>query len=130
MKQRCYDQNFSCYADYGGRGIKVCERWRDNFEAFLEDMGRKPSRSYTLERIDNDRGYEPGNVKWATRAEQANNRRNVILITHDGQSHSIAEWERIKGVRPGSIKQRIWSGWSPGRAITEPFRKHVTRSHH
>src|SRR5262249_3821224 len=74
MRGRCYDPNNSQYARYGGRGIRVCERWRDDFMAFLSDMGPRPSRAYTLDRLDNDRDYALENCRWATRYQQAHNR--------------------------------------------------------
>lgn len=78
MKERCHNQNSEKFADYGGRGITVCDRWRYSFEAFLSDMGDKPSPRHTIDRIDNDRGYEPGNCRWATPSEQRLNQRRVV----------------------------------------------------
>jgi hypothetical protein len=81
MKQRCLNPAHRHYASYGGRGITVCQRWQDSFEAFLADVGPRPSKAHTLDRIDNDRGYEPDNVAWRTRTEQAQNRRPQLRET-------------------------------------------------
>lgn len=77
MRNRCYNQKHRQYKDYGGRGIKVCERWRGSFSAFLKDMGPRTDRSLTLDRINNDGNYEPGNCRWATRSEQRRNSRHA-----------------------------------------------------
>ena len=85
MLQRCENPNIPQWKDYGGRGIKVCDRWHD-FLLFLEDVGKKPSPKYSIDRIDNDGNYEPGNVRWATREEQARNRREIISTNTSGVS--------------------------------------------
>lgn len=81
MKQRCHNPNFRFYANYGGRGIAVCERWRKSFEAFYADMGPRPSKQHTLDRLDNDGNYEAGNVAWRTWSEQNSNRRPQLRET-------------------------------------------------
>jgi hypothetical protein len=93
IRARCRNKNDLGYKNYGGRGVKVCERW-NNFENFLADMGPRPSPKHQIERIDNDGDYEPGNCRWATRIEQANNRRNNHFITMGGRTLSIADWAR------------------------------------
>ena len=92
MKQRCQNPRNHKYRIYGGRGISVCDRWDNSFEAFLADMGPRPSPVYSIDRIDNDRGYEPGNCRWATKAEQARNARFNRIVTIDGQSMCVLDW--------------------------------------
>ena len=85
MITRCENENDSSYPDYGGRGIRIAPEWRHNFEAFLAHVGRRPSEDHTLDRIDPDGDYRPGNVRWATRPEQQRNRRCVRVFDVDGQ---------------------------------------------
>lgn len=120
MKQRCTNPNSTHWACYGGRGIKLCEAWHD-FEAFYRDVGNLPT-GMTLERIDNEKGYEPGNVRWATRLEQANNRRTNVLLEYDGRVQTIAEWAREVGKNKSIIIGRLGRGWSIKRALNESIK--------
>lgn len=118
---RCHDSADEDFADYGGRGIAVCARWRaaNGFDAFADDLGPRPSKSHTLGRIDNALGYQPGNVRWETWTEQANNRRSNHRITIDGVTKTAAEWARHLG--GGRYRQmvttRIGQGWHPTAAV-------------
>lgn len=119
MLQRCNDAGHHAYSDYGGRGIKVCDRWL-KFENFLADMGMPPQKGLTLDRFpNNDGNYEPGNVRWATKKEQANNRRSSRILAFNGESMTIAQWEDRQGFRRGLINTRLQDGWTVERAITQ-----------
>jgi hypothetical protein len=119
MRARCENPNHNHYSYYGGRGIAVCEQWK-NFEGFLADMGEAPS-GMTIERVDNDRGYEPGNCRWASRADQNRNTRRNRLLTYDGASLTISEWARRIGINEQTIASRIDdSGWTVADALTRP----------
>lgn len=106
MKSRCYNVNHEHYRYYGGRGIKVCDRWENSFESFLEDMGLCP-RGYTLERIDNDGDYEPNNCKWATKNEQACNKRNNRWIEFNGEKNTLSEWARRLGMPVNALHYKL-----------------------
>ena len=128
MRQRCADPASRSYPLYGGRGITVCDEWRDDYAAFLAHVGRRPSPRHSLDRIDNERGYEPGNVRWALPEVQARNTRSNRLITHDGQTFCLAEWSARTGIHRATIDVRLGLGWSPERALTTPVdMKHSRR---
>jgi hypothetical protein len=128
MMQRCHNPNADNYPRYGGRGIKVCERWRD-FPAFRADMGECPDKAMTLDRIDSDGNYEPGNCRWLTKAAQNGNRKShAVMLTHDGQTHSLTEWSAIVGIPASVLTQRNADGWTAERILTTPVRARAKRS--
>lgn len=130
---RCCNPKHKSYASYGGRGILMCDRWRHSFAMFLEDMGRRPHRGYTIERTDVNGNYERSNCVWASPLEQQNNRRNNFRITWAGKTMTASQWERELGLGHGQLSSRIKKfGWSIDRAMTAPKRGHLARSlyHH
>lgn len=118
MRQRCNNPQDDHYPNYGLRGITVCDRWQ-SFVAFLEDMGERPV-GHTIDRIDNDGNYEPGNCRWATPKEQARNRSNNVMLTYLGVTCCIGEWSQRIGISSSAIHQRIRRGWSVTDTLTIP----------
>jgi hypothetical protein len=123
MNQRCSNPKCQSYDRYGARGITVCPRWRKSYEAFVADVGKRPSPDHTVERIDNDGDYEPGNVRWATPTEQARNRRSNHTVSYLGETMCLADWADRVGLPSGALIQRIAKGWTVERALTTPLRK-------
>lgn len=115
MIQRCTNPNFKQWGDYGGRGITVCEEWRD-FATFLADMGQPPD-GFTIDRINNNLGYNKDNCRWVSRKEQQRNRRNSHIITIDGQTKSIIEWSEILGIAIHTVHSRLQRGWTELEAL-------------
>lgn len=118
IQTRCHNQNSTAFKNYGGRGIVVCERWRSSFENFLADMGKRPP-GLTIERDDVNGNYEPGNCRWATRAEQANNKRNNVNLTIGGVTKTVAEWAAESGLSYDAIWQRHRSGKTQDQLIAK-----------
>lgn len=118
-RQRCINPSDAAYPDYGGRGIRFCQRW-SNFNNFLEDMGRKPSESHSLDRKDNDGDYCPENCRWATKREQANNRRVSFFVEAFGEKKTCPQWADDPRAAVGwkTIWARVRSGVTPEAAIT------------
>ena len=119
MMRRCHHPAHKYYASYGGRGITVCERWM-SLAAFVEDMGGSYVSGKTLERVDNNDGYHPGNCIWAGASEQQNNKRSNVVVTIDGCSQTISEWMRSLGVKKPTYRKRINRGLSPVEALLTP----------
>lgn len=118
MIQRCTNPKNRSYPDYGGRGIKVCDRWRRSYENFLSDMGRRPSPKHSLDRINNHLGYSPTNCQWATREKQQNNKRTNRTITCHSITRTLPEWSRLTGIHPNTIRTRLdILGWTVGQAL-------------
>lgn len=120
MVNRCHKPDSPDYPRYGGRGIRVCERWRESFVAFLVDMGPRPSPRHSIDRINNDMGYEPSNCRWATHREQMLNRRCARLITLGGVTKSLSEWSEQLGISRTAVVARIKRGWSDERIVSTP----------
>lgn len=125
MKHRTQNPSASDYEYYGGRGISFCDRWH-SFDQFLADMGPAPTPEHTLERIDNDKPYGPHNCRWATRTEQARNRRSNHLLTYQGKTHCLAVWAEKTGITFSALKWRLANGWSAEDALTRPLEIHQT----
>lgn len=110
MKDRCYNPNNTGYANYGGRGIRVCEEWRNSYNAFAAALGERPSTDHSIDRIDNDGNYEPGNVRWATRREQLMNRRNALFVEIGGTAYRVIDLARLSGHFMTTIVERAKKG--------------------
>jgi hypothetical protein len=121
MIQRCTNKNNPDYSDYGGRGITVCDRWLSSFEAFYQDMGPKPTSDHSIDRRENDKGYYKDNCRWATKLEQANNRRNNVHYEYNGITKTVSEWSKEYGIEYNKFYARlIQYGWDFDRAVITP----------
>lgn len=141
MRARCYNKNSERYLRYGGRGIRVCARWRESnsgYAAFLHDMGPAPEGT-TIDRVDNNGHYSCGaceecvahgwtaNCRWATKVEQANKRSNNVLLAHDGIVDTVSNWARRRGLTFGCLQSRVYRGWDVAKALDTPLVKREPR---
>lgn len=117
VKNRCLRPGSAGYEDYGGRGITMCPEWRDDFAAFLRDMGPRPSRRHSVDRIDNDGDYEPSNCRWATQSEQNLNQRRTVFVEVSGELATVHELAAAAGLPSNLVKRRLRRGLSLQRAL-------------
>jgi len=128
MIQRCENRKLPDFPRWGGRGIRVCRRWRKSFAAFLADVGGRPSTLHSLDRYPRrDGNYEPGNVRWATKREQARNTRSNHRVTAHGETLCLVEWSERTGVPDYVIRARLRLGWKPEDAVSRPLRPELFR---
>ena len=124
MKTRCSNPRVKSFKDYGGRGIRVCDRWLESFENFIDDVGLRPSSRHSLGRKDNDGNYEPNNVRWETPEEQQNNTRANHRVTAFGETKNLSEWARERELDLSTLWRRLVKlKWDPERAVSTPIRE-------
>lgn len=123
MKIRCYGKNNDRFKDYGGRGIFICDRWlgADGFDTFFSDMGRRPTRHHSIDRINNDCDYSPENCRWATNEEQGNNTRRNVTLTIHGETKTIGQWAKVSNIKYATIRARHKRGWSDIDCVQHPL---------
>ena len=125
MKNRCYNIKTERYDDYGGRGITVCDEWKNDFMSFYNwSMLNGYADNLTIDRIENDGNYEPSNCRWVTVKIQNRNSRKCNMITYKGETHCLKEWSEILGLPYGALKDRKKYGWSIERMFETPVRSH------
>lgn len=127
MKQRCYNPKCSEYHYYGGRGIKICERWLNDTKLFYEDMGPRPSATHSIDRIDVNGDYCPENCRWASVDEQANNKRNTIMLTINKETKTAKEWSVLLNITLKNIYNRKNLGWTDEEILLTPIDKTKSR---
>lgn len=118
MMNRCHNPNDPNWENYGGRGIYVCKRWH-RLENFIVDMSPRPNK-LSLDRIDNNKNYSKDNCRWASRIEQSNNTRQNVLLEHNGEKLTLAEWGRKLGINRNTFKKRYRNGWEVSKIIETP----------
>jgi hypothetical protein len=122
MKSRCLNQDAHDYKNYGARGITVCQRWLD-IHNFIEDMGERPSKYHSIDRIDVNGNYEPSNCRWATPKEQSNNTRSNRYITFEGRTQTLTQWSEELGINSEALNSRLENGWTIEDAFTTSITK-------
>lgn len=128
MKSRCYNENMESYPNYGGRGITVCKRWKFSFENFIKDMGKRPSKNHSLDRINPNKNYTPLNCRWATNAVQQRNKTSHTFITFEGVTMPQISWLEKYEIPKTTFTNRLARGWDIERALKTPIMKEKRNS--
>ena len=139
IKERCYNHKTKCYERYGGRGIRMCEEWLNDFQAFYdwsvangykEEILPNGINKWTIDRIDTNGNYEPSNCRWITVKEQSRNTRKNKIVEFNGESYTIAEWSEKLGIPYSRIYNRLDNGWSVEKALSTPVNaKHINKKY-
>jgi len=120
MRQRCMNPKNKDFKDYGGRGIRICKRW-DSVKTFIKDMGLAPSQKHSIDRIDNDGDYKPSNCQWSTTKFQCNHTRKNVILTHNGESKTLAQWSELLNIKYSTLHKRHYGmQWPIERILTTP----------
>lgn len=130
IKERCYYEKYKQYKDYGGRGIKVCDRWLESFENFYEDMGSRPSDNHSIDRKDNDGNYCKENCEWKTKKEQANNTSSNIIITYNNKTQTLMQWSEELSLSYSALQLRLSRGWSIEKTLSTPIKNMNNKRKH
>jgi len=120
IKTRCINPKYVQAKDYSERGVTMHPEWVSSYEAFLQHVGNAPSDAHTIDRLDNEKGYEPGNVAWVTMSENCNNKRNNVRITYKGETKTATQWARELGIKPSIILDRVRRGWTAEDTLNTP----------
>lgn len=128
IKERCYNPNNVAYHRYGGRGITMYATWFDDFQSFYAYIGPRPSSKHSIDRIDNDKGYEPDNVRWATKKEQSRNTRRNVGYTYQGETKTLVEWAEHFGMKSSQLRTRWYKGLR-GDALFTPIKLYKYKPH-
>ena len=126
IKTRCYNENCKAYKNYGGRGIKVCDKWLDNPNSFYEwSINNGYKKGLSIDRIDVNKDYEPNNCRWITNLEQQNNKRNNKYLEFNGEKHTYAEWSRIFNIPTATISDRVRRGFTIEKILNTNYKKRI-----
>ena len=128
MKQRCYNPKHTSFPYYGGKGVAVCQEWQTDFSAFYKHIGPRPSQEHSIDRIDGTLGYQPGNVRWATRVVQQNNKSNNKPLTFRNVTLNLAQWAQKMNMSSQLLAYRIKVGWSIEKALFTKPRKYLRKT--